>query len=85
MPASKTARKFYKTEITVTVLSEGPLNPNIELDGIHYAITNGDCSGEVEFGASEEITPKQMAKCLEDQGSDPEFFQLSPEGKELED
>ena len=79
-------RKFYKTIITVEVLSEDePLDSNLELDAVHHVITDGDCSGQVTWGDPVLLTPEQAAKALEAQGSDPGFFSLTSDGKDTEE
>lgn len=75
-------RKFYRTTIKVVVLSEEPFDYD-DLYGVHLAITDGDCSGHYETAKSETLTAKQAAKALQAQGSDPEFFQLTDEGKDI--
>jgi len=75
--------KFYRTIVTVEVLSEQPLKVD-DLDDLHHAITTGDCSGKVDFGNSEEVDGPTMAKLLMAQGSDPEFFQLDEHGNPVE-
>jgi hypothetical protein len=85
MAASK--RKFYKTVVKVVVLSEEPLgnaNGLLNLEAINYAITDGDCSGEVCIGESQAIGGKAMAKALLSQGSDPAFFLLNEDGTDAE-
>lgn len=76
-------RKFYKTVLTVEVLSEEPFDCN-DLAQVHYAITQGDCSGVMNRGGSRKISARTMAKALLKQGSDPEFFGLDEEGNDLE-
>ena len=79
-------RKFFKTVITVTVLSEdGPVSPECKLDDIAYGVMQGDWSGQVEHDGGTELTPKQAAKALIAQGSDPSFFMLDKDGNEDED
>lgn len=79
-------RKFYKTVITVTVLSEDePLDSNMELESVHDAITTGDCSGQVVWSDPVLLTPLEAAKALEEQGSDPGFFMLTADGKEADE
>jgi hypothetical protein len=72
-------KKFFKTIITIEVLSEYKYN-NTNLLEINYDIDSGDCSGKVEVTKYEELTPEQMAKAALAQGSDPEFFGLTNEG-----
>lgn len=82
-PAVKLSeRKFYKTKIVVTVLSEEPLNSNAELDAVHEYIVNGSGSGEVNWQPQVELNGKQMAAALRKQGSDPGFFQLTDKGED---
>ena len=77
-------RKFYKTAVTVTILSEEPLGRGVELDDIAHQITHGDWSGEVSIGSSREVTGRQMAALLTAQGSDPGFFRLDAEGNDAD-
>lgn len=76
-----TTRKFHKTTIMVVVLSEYPL-PEMDLEGIHYAITSGDCSGHVSRISEEEMDGKQAADALAQQASDAFFFNLTNEGED---
>lgn len=75
-------RAFYKTTVTVEVLHEEPLNFDT-LEDLHYAITDGDCSGKFEVTGFVAMDGKSMAKALQKQGSDPEFFQLDEEGNDI--
>lgn len=79
-------RKFYKTVITVTVLSEDePLDSNLDLEGVHDSITGGDCSGEVTWADPVLLTGAEAAAALKAQGSDPCFFRLNPDGSEADE
>ena len=42
------------------------------------------CSGSVSIISQEQVTPPQMAKMLQEQGSDPEFFGIDENGMEIE-
>ena len=75
-------RKFCKTVIQVTVLSEGRFNYET-LSDVDFAITDGDCSGKVKTIEAKYISGRQAAKELMAQGSDPEFFQLTESGRTL--
>ena len=77
------SKKFYKSTITVTVLSEEPISPDASLADIAYNFTEGDNSGEWELTNVEELDGKQAAAALIAQGSDPEFFQLTETGEPL--
>jgi hypothetical protein len=74
-------RKFYRTVIEVEVLSEEPYDPQT-LGGIAHDIMNGDCSGQWEVKENMEVDGPTMAKMLQEQGSDPEFFQLTEDGED---
>lgn len=76
--------KFFKTIITIEILSERKYN-STDLTRINYDITDGDCSGKVEISSYQELTPKEAAKELLAQGSDPEFFNLDKDGNSLDD
>ena len=65
--------KMYKTTYIIEVLSEEPLG-EVNLQDLHYEITDGHCSGVFASTTQIEITEFQMAKELIMQGSDPEFF-----------
>lgn len=75
-------RKFYKTEVKVTVLSEEPLD-GMELGALHAAITDGDCMGNVEFGASQNISRSMCVDEVYKMHGDPGFFCLDEKGRDL--
>jgi hypothetical protein len=81
---AKKEREFYRTVITVEVLSEDkPINPE-DLADVHHMITDGDCNGEWTITTSEKLTPKQTAKALIKQSSDPGYFGLDSSGNLLD-
>jgi hypothetical protein len=78
-------RKFYKTVIQVEVLSETKgITDGMDLYEIANEINEGGSSGSVKEIEQIEVDGKQMVDLLNDQGSEPEFFQLTPEGEEIE-
>jgi hypothetical protein len=77
-------RKFYKTVVQVTILSDEKVSPDIDLYSIHHQITDGGWSGEVEIVKSKKIDGKAMAKELMNQNSDPEYCRLDKNGNDLE-
>lgn len=79
---SQSKRKFHKTVITVTVLSEDPFEWD-DLEYVAYAITNGDCSGKIDETDHKVLSAKQAAKALQEQGSDPEFFRINDKGEDI--
>jgi hypothetical protein len=81
---SRIGKKFYRTVIEIEVLSEEPVSFS-ELDEIHYAITQGHCSGDWIVNSQSEVTPKHMAQLLIAQGSDPEFLGLDEDGNIMGD
>ena len=77
-------RRFYRTVVEVEILSDEPLDVSpggMNLEGIHYEITKGQCSGIWKVTANETVDGAAMAKLLEQQGSDPNFFDLFDEGE----
>lgn len=78
-------KKFHRYVYKVEVLSEEELPTDLSLDSINYEITEGHCSGMRLDTEHEEVDGKKMASLLQAQGSDPEFFDLSPEGEDLGD
>jgi len=82
---ARSKRKFFKTILKVEVLSEDvPLEWD-SLSDVAYTITEGDCSGRVTTEKVEKLNAHNVALELQEQGSDPEFFQLDSHGNELED
>jgi hypothetical protein len=78
-------RKFYRSRVVVEVLSEDPLPPDVSLATIANQITEGDWSGQVDNDdINEEVDGPTMAKLLQAQGSDPEFFQLDDDGNDID-
>ena len=79
-----TDRKFYKTEIKFTVLSEEPIPDGMELASIANECINGDWSMGDCSHKETEINGKQAARALVNQGSDPGFFRLTDKGEDDE-
>lgn len=81
-----TSRKFYRNVIQVEILSEDPMDGDLNLENINYAITDGDCSGRVTSVVNnEELDGKRAAELLLEQASDPEFFQIDEFGNDIDD
>ena len=78
-------RKFYREVITFEILSEEPIPDCLSLGDIHYHTTEGHMSGQFGSTKAEIVDGATMAKLLEKQGSDPEFFMLTPEGEDNEE
>lgn len=75
-------RKFYKTKISFDILSESPIPDDFTVDDICYQAINGEYSMGSIIVKETILDGKQAAKALLKQGSDPSFFQLTPDGKE---
>lgn len=72
--------KFYRSVITVEILSDEQLPDGMDLQSVYQEITSGGSSGMVEHPVwNEEVTERHMAELLTAQGSDPGF--LIPEGR----
>ncbi len=85
MSMAQSKRKFFKTTFKVEVLSEETPVEWDNLSDVAYAITNGDCSGKITDEKVERLNAHDAALALQEQGSDPEFFQLDEHGNEVED
>jgi hypothetical protein len=77
-------RIFHRTEITIEVLSEEYYDPE-SLGDVEHDIGLGDCSGDWHVTKRDEVDGATMAKLLQEQASDPEFFQLDDEGNDLDE
>lgn len=75
-------RKFYKTSITLHVISEYPYAPQY-LGQIHQDITEGDCSGVYRITNTKVMNGASAAKALIAQGSSPAFFSLTEKGEDI--
>lgn len=76
-----TNRKFYKTTITLEVLSERPIG-NMDIEEIAQEIITGDMSGAHSVDGVEVLNGKEMAAALLKQDSDPMFFMLTDDGED---
>jgi len=76
-------RKFWKSVITVTVLSEDRPPAWRDLMDLHYLITDGSCSGMIDHKRLVSMSARRAANELLKHGSDPGFFQLNDYGKDL--
>jgi hypothetical protein len=77
-------RKFYRTQVTVDILSDEPVGEITDLDEIHHQITDGGWSGQISITKTEEVDGPTMATLLRGQGSDPDFFRLDADGNDAE-
>ncbi len=78
-------RKFYRRVFHVEVLSEEPINPEMDIDEVLALCSDGPCSGDIKFDEETEVDGPEMAKLLIAQRSDPGFFNLTEDGEDLED
>jgi hypothetical protein len=79
-----TDRKFFKTVVKFTVLSEEPIPDGMSLENIAAQCMTGDWSMGNASQKETEINGKQAARELEKQGSDPGFFSLTDKGEDSE-
>jgi hypothetical protein len=80
-----TDRKFYRTEITFIVLSEEPIHPAMDMEGIVAECESGGYVADYNITVPdkrETLTGKQMAEALYKAGSDPSFFRLDDDGND---
>lgn len=78
-------RRFYKTVISYTVLSEEPIPPHVDLQYIAVEANEGRYVGN--FGVIDEslLNGAAMAKALYEAGSDPGFFELDADGNDFDE
>ncbi len=76
-------RTFYKTTITLDILSEEPIPNPDDITTIANEMINGDYSGIVRDAEMDELDGKEAAEELMCQGSDPGFFGLDDDGEDL--
>ena len=75
-------RKFFKTVIRMTILSEdAPVFGS--LAEIERAVDDGDLVGQVSVLKQIQISPRATARALSRYGSEPGFFQLKGNGEDL--
>lgn len=75
-------RKFFKTVITVEVLSEDEYpTTHWDLENISNAMTHGSFVGQVSVSRPKRLTNKQMLKEIDEMRSDPSFFSLDERGR----
>jgi hypothetical protein len=78
-------RKFYKTIITVEILSEDVPPEWDDLEDIYYLIGQGDCSGMITSDHTFQVDASTIAKALLEQNTDPSFFNLTETGEDIDD
>jgi hypothetical protein len=77
-------RKFYKTTITLVVLSEEPIPDEMNIPSIAFEATDGSFSMADGARIQVELNGKEAAVALSEQGSDPGFFRLNDDGVDQE-
>lgn len=82
MPKSK--RKFFRQVIEIEVLSEDEPLVWGDLGDVMGAIDTGPCSGKVREVSCTSVSGSKMAKLLQAQDSDPDFFNLTESGEDAD-
>jgi len=80
----KSKREFYRTSITVDVLSEEPIGSNWSLVDIAQGMIQGDFSGIWRKAPAVTVTSTEAISILRDQGAEPGFFRLTEDGEDEE-
>ena len=79
-------KKLYKSVLKVIIISDEPYPDSVNLDHVKYDITDGHCSGILEWDTlNAEVVGAEAVKEMHEQGSDVEFFQMDEEGNDLEE
>lgn len=80
------ARKFFKQMFTVVVLcQEEALGPDTDLEDIGRLSQDERILAVVNLNRAASVTSKEMAELLTKFNSEPAFFDLDKEGKDLEE
>ena len=77
--------RYYRSRVTIEILSEDEPITNASLEDIQSMITTGDCSGVISFDSGVEISPAEAARNLQEQGSSPGLFRLRDDGTHEDD
>ncbi len=77
-------RQFYKYEITICVLTEDPIPLSLSVEDIADEAMTGGYSMVSQKTSRTKIDGPEVAKLLEGQGTEPEFFSLDAEGNDLD-
>jgi hypothetical protein len=79
-------KKIYRTVIKLVVLSEEPIDDNLDMGSIWEETQNGEfLAGEMTIGKGKAVVGKSAVIEVEKAGSDAEFFRMDAEGNDLED
>lgn len=78
-------KKYYKTIYTIELLTEDPMPDPVDIETIHYEMSEGRASGMFKETKVETLSGPEMAKALIAQGSDPEFLFLNEDGEDIYD
>lgn len=76
-------RKFYKTIVSFEVLSEEPIG-EMSLGDVLVECAVGSFSGRPLDPVEAVLTGPEAADALKEQGSDPGFFNLTPDGQDAD-
>lgn len=76
-------RRFYKTTVTFTVLSEEPIPPHADLQSIAVECDEGQYVGSFSANDEQLLNGGAMADALYEAGSEPGFFELDDLGQDL--
>lgn len=80
-----TDRMFYKTVITIEVLSEEPIPDGMSIENIANEAMEGSYSmRSLEEAKETLLNGKEAADALLEQGSNPSFFRLTDDGNDVE-
>jgi hypothetical protein len=78
-------RKFYKTTYTLVILSEEKVPSDMEAADLVEEMSTGSYSGRFKQESEEVVDGPTMATLLQEQASDPSFFNLTSDGKDADE
>ena len=80
----KSPRKFFINTFIIKVLSEDEPVTNCDLANLDYLVTDGDCVLYSNTQSCKKLNSKQIVNKLNEAGSEPGFFMLDNDGKDIE-
>jgi hypothetical protein len=75
-------RRFYKTVISFTVLSEEPIPEHMNLEMVAHETCDGRYVGNWSAGGPILLNGAAMVDELREAGSSPDFFEIDAEGND---
>ena len=80
----KNPRKFFVNTFIIKVLSEDEPVGDVSLEDLHYMTMDDNCVLYSNTQSCKKLNSKQIVNKLNEAGSEPGFFMLDNDGKDIE-